>query len=167
MQLFVGTWPPPKAHTVLASYPRPTIDGMRWSTPAQWLVVIRPLGHLADGIVPELTDTLEDELSDVPTANVRLETPRRGEWLQAPVRGLERLVEDVFAATEHVVPVTHPHKRWAAHLVLARGRSRTYEPQPLDGAWTVKSVVLARAVRIAEGPGYETISTFRLGRRRR
>jgi 2'-5' RNA ligase len=167
VQLFVGTWPPPKAHSVLASYPRPTSEGMRWSTPAQWLVILRPLGHLADGIVPELMNALEGELSDVPTAYVSLERPRGGDWLQAPARGLERLVEDVFAATEDIVPVTHPHKRWAAHLVLARGRSRTYEPQPLDVTWMVRSVVLARAIRTSEGPGYETITTFRLGRCRR
>jgi 2'-5' RNA ligase len=165
VQLFVGTWPPPKVRSVLANYPRPAINGMRWSTPSQWLVVVRPLGHVADGAVPELTDVLRDELSGVPSVKVSLEPPRRGEWLQAPVRGLDDLVDDVFAATEHLVPVTHPHKRWGAHLVLARGRSRTYEPQPLDAAWTVTSLVLARAVRTAEGPGYETISTFRLGRR--
>ena len=139
---------------------------MRWSTPSQWLIVIRPLGHVPDGAVPELTNVLEDEVASMPSVKVALESPRRSEWLQAPVRGLETIVEDIFAATEHLVPVTHPHKRWAAHLVLARGRSRTYEPQPLDAAWTVTSAVLARAVRTAEGPGYDTISTFRLGHQR-
>jgi 2'-5' RNA ligase len=167
VQLFVGTWPPPKVQSVLASYPRPGIEGMRWSTPSQWLVVIRPLGHVADGIVPELTMVLEEELSGAPTLKVSLGSPRRGEWLPAPVQGLDDLVDDVFAATEHLVPVTHPQNRWTTNLVLARGRSRTYEPEPLEASWTVNSVVLARAVRTAEGPGYETIASFRLGRGRR
>ena len=140
---------------------------MRWSTPPQWLVVIRPLGHVADDVVPELTKVLEEELSGTPTRKVSLEDPRRGQWLRPPVQGLDRLVDDVFAATEHLVPVTHPDNRWTANLVLARGRSRTYGPTPLGAAWTVTSVVLARAVRTAEGPGYETISSIRLGRGRR
>lgn len=109
---------------------------MRWSAPSQWLVVLRPLGHVDDGAVPGLTNVLVDEFAGMPSVKVALESSRRGEWLQAPVRGLETIVEDVFVATEHLVPVTHPHKKWAAHLVLARGRSRTYEPQPLHVAWT-------------------------------
>lgn len=166
MQLFVGSWPSPKVQSVLAAYPRPGVDGMRWSTPSQWLVVIRPLGHVRDEVASELTQVLEEELSGTPTVKAALETPRRGEWLQAPVRGLERLVDDVFAATRHLVPVTHPHKRSKANLVLARGRSTTYEPQPLAAGWTVTSLVLAGAARTAEGPGYETITSLRLGRRR-
>ena len=101
---------------------------MRWSTPPQWLVVIRPLGHVADDVVPELTKVLEEELSGTPTRKVSLEDPRRGQWLRPPVQGLDRLVDDVFAATEHLVPVTHPDNRWTANLVLARGRSRTFGP---------------------------------------
>ena len=46
---------------------------MRWSTPPQWLVVIRPLGHVADDVVPELTKVLEEELSGTPTRKVSLE----------------------------------------------------------------------------------------------
>jgi hypothetical protein len=137
---------------------------MRWSTPSQWLVVIRPLGHVDEDLVPELTKGLEKELSGTPTLRASFAGPRRGEWLQAPVLGLDSLVDDVFAVTEHLVPVTHPHNHWTTNLVLARGRSRTNDPEPLDAAWTVTSLVLARAVRTAEGPGYETVSSFRLGR---
>ena len=139
---------------------------MRWSTPSQWLVVIRPLGHVADDLVPELANVLEEELSATRAVRASLENPRRGEWVQAPVGGLESLVDDVFAATQRLVPVTHPHKRWTANLVLARGRSRTYEPPPLEASWTVSSLVLARATRMPEGPGYETIARFRLARGR-
>jgi hypothetical protein len=164
VQLFVGSWPPPKVRAVLSHYPRPAVEGMRWSTPSQWLVVIRPLGHVADDLVPDLTTAIEAGIAGTPAVRASLDSPRRGEWLEAPVRGLEELVDEVFEATQHLVPVTHPHKRWGTHLVLARGRSRIYEPQPLAAAWTVATVVLAGAVRSHDGPGYETIITFRLGR---
>jgi 2'-5' RNA ligase len=164
VQLFVGVWPAPEVRSVLAGYPRPAVEGMRWSTPAQWLVVVRPLGHVADGLVPDLTAVLDAELSGSPALTASLGSPKRAEWLLAPVLGLEGLVEDVFAVTEGLVPVTHPKNRWTAHLVLARGRAKAgaYEPAPIDVTWTVTSAVLAKAVRTPEGPGYETIASFGL-----
>ena len=163
MQLFVGTWPPQKVQGQLAAYPRPTRRGLRWSTPAQWLVVIRPLGHVADSVIPPLIDTLCGALAHAPRIKVSIDPPRYGEWIQAPVKGLDELVDVVFEATEPLVPSTHPHKAWAAHLVLARGRTTRFEPAPLTASWTVKSLTLAKATRTSEGPGYEDVATFALG----
>ena len=53
MQLFVGVWPPPRVQKLLSDYPRPNRNGVRWSTPSQWLVKLRPLGHVADRVVPD------------------------------------------------------------------------------------------------------------------
>ncbi len=58
VQLFVGTWPPPAVQRALAAYPRPATPGLRWSTSAQWLVKLRPLGHVDVALVPELYEDL-------------------------------------------------------------------------------------------------------------
>ena len=163
MQLFVGVWPPPRIQKVLRDYPRPERSGVRWSTPSQWLITIRPLGHVADRLVPSLIETLGAELDGAPKAKVSLETPLHGEWLRAPVTGLDDLMEVVFEVTEALVPRTHPNNAWTANLVLARGRSPKELVAPLTGSWTVASVSLAKATRSREGPGYEDVETFPLG----
>ncbi len=164
MQLFVGVWPPPKVQKLLSEYPRPKREGLRWSTPPQWLIKIRPLGHVADRIVPELIDTLGEELYGAPRVKVALDTPLHGEWLRSPVTGLDELVDVVFEVTEPLVPRTHPNNDWSAYLVLARGRSPKDLVAPLAASWTVTSVVLAKATRSNDGPGYEDVATFPLGR---
>lgn len=166
MQLFVGVWPPPKVQRVLSTYPRPAGGGLRWSTPSQWLVNVRPLGHVADSLVPELLDTLRFELDGAPGPTATLQTPRHGEWLRAPVAGLDELRDVVFEVTTPIVPITHPGaKPWEVVLVLARGRSPRELVRPLSASWTVGEVVLARATRTPDGPGYETVESFPLGGR--
>jgi hypothetical protein len=49
-RLSVAVRPPPDVVALLASLERPAIPGVRWSAPAQWLVKLRPLGHV-DGRV--------------------------------------------------------------------------------------------------------------------
>lgn len=163
MQLFVGVWPPPKVQKVVSEYPRPKRDGLRWSTPSQWLVTIRPLGHVSDHVVPDLIDTLRDELDGAPKVKLSLGTPLHGDWLRAPVTGLEELLDVVFEVTEPLVPRTHPHNTWDPTLVLARGRSPKDLVVPLDASWTATSVSLAKAIRSKDGPGYEDVATFPLG----
>ena len=164
MQLFVGVWPPPKVQKILTAYPRPKRNGLRWSTPSQWLIKIRPLGHVADAVVPELTETLRAELDGAPKLRASLGTPLHGEWLRSPVNGLEELMEVVFEVTEPLVPRTHPHNEWTADLVLARGRSQKELVVPVTASWTVTSLSLARAARSKDGPAYEDVATFSLGR---
>jgi 2'-5' RNA ligase len=164
VQVFVGLWPPPKVCRALADYPRPGRDGLRWSTPSQWLIPLRPLGHVRDAVVPGLIETLAEELEGAPAVEVGLGTPPHGEWLRSPVTGAEELQEVVFEVTEPLVPRTHPHKDWQAQLVLARGRSPKDLVVPLDLKWKAASLSLARATRSREGPGYEDVATFPLGR---
>jgi 2'-5' RNA ligase len=163
VQLFVGVWPTPKVQKTLAGYPRPEMPGLRWSTPSQWLVAIRPLGHVPDRVVPALEEALRHELDGAPRLRASLGTPLHGEWLRAPVTGLEELQEVVFEVTEPLVPRTHPHNPWTTNLVLARGRSPKELVAPLSASWTVSSVSLARAVRSRPGPGYEDLLALPLG----
>ena len=162
MQLFVGTWPPPKVQRVLSDYPRSNLAGLRWSMPSQWLINIRPLGHVPAPLVPQLVETLQDELDGAPRTKATLESPLHGEWLRSPVSGLEELQGAVFEVTEPLVPGTHPHNEWAANLVLARGRAPKELVAPLSVSWTVTSICLAKATRSKDGPGYEDVATIRL-----
>jgi hypothetical protein len=95
---------------VLSALDRPAIPGVRWTTPEQWLVKVRPLGHVDDRVVPPLLEVLEAELDGAPPVGCVLGPATRrlgGQWLGAPVAGLEELAAVVFEATEELIPVTH------------------------------------------------------------
>jgi 2'-5' RNA ligase len=165
-RLFVATWPPPEVVAVLSSLERPAVPGVRWSAPARWLVKVRPLGHVDDRVVPPLVEVLEAELDGAPAAPCVLGPVTRrlgGQWLGAPVAGLEELAAAVFEATEELVPVTHPQP-FQADVVLARGRvPRWLAGRPLSASWTARSVALV-ADRSAPGAArYEDLAVIPLG----
>lgn len=138
---------------VLAQLARPPRAGVTWSRPEQWLVKLRPLGHIDPSLVGPLVDALGDELAAAEPATCALgPTTRRlaGQWLGAPVTGLDDLVAVVFDATVGIVPVTHP-QRWRTEVVLARGRvPADLAGEPVSGSWVADSVVLV-ADRSAPG----------------
>jgi hypothetical protein len=163
MQLFVGTWPAASARAAIEAYPRPAVDGLRWATPAQWFVKMRPLGHVRDEVVPDLIDVLDAELDGAPAATASFERVVSSGWLLARVKGLEELTAATFEVTERLVPVTHPQPTHA-EIVLARGPKIGQELiGPLAATWKATSVVLARGTRGPEGPGYEDVAAFALG----
>jgi 2'-5' RNA ligase len=77
-RLFVAVWPPPEVRAVLAALDRPAIPGVRWSAPEQWMVKVRPLGHVGDWVVPALIDVLEAELDGARQSSASLARPRAG-----------------------------------------------------------------------------------------
>ena len=161
-KLFVGAWLPPKVQRVLADYPRPSQGDLRWSTPSQWLVNIRPLGDVAAALIPGLVDALERDLDGAPKVKASFGPVYREGWLMAPVLGLDDLRDVVFEATEELVPLVI-RRPWNVGLVLARGKATKELVQPLPAAWTVDRVCLAKATRTKDGPGYDDIETFALG----
>jgi hypothetical protein len=165
-RLFVATWPPPEVVAVLSAFERPEIPGVRWSTPEQWMVKVRPLGYVQDRIVPPLRDVLEAELDGAPAAECRLgpSTRRLVEWLGAPVAGLDELASVVFEVTSELVPVTHPQP-FRADVVLARGRvPRELAGQPVSAAWTARSVALVADRSSPRAAKFEDLAVFSLGR---
>jgi hypothetical protein len=65
-----------------------------------------------------------------------------GQWLGAPVNGLDDLAAAVFEATAEIVPVTHPQP-FLADIVLARGRvPHDLAGAPVGAAWTADAVFL-------------------------
>jgi 2'-5' RNA ligase len=164
-RLFVAVRPTPEVVALLAALERPAVPGVRWSTPDQWLVKLRPLGHVADRVVGPLCDALEAELDGAPAAACRLGPATRrlgGQWLGAPVSGLDGLAAVVFEATQELVPVTHPQP-FQADVVLARGRvPRELAGRPVAGSWTARSVALVADRSSPRGARFEDLASFPL-----
>jgi hypothetical protein len=151
----------------LAELDRPEIAGVRWSLPVQWMVKLRPLGYVEGRVVPPLIDVLEAELDGAPTAECTLgpETWRiGGDWLGAPVAGLDELAAVVFEVTSELVPVTHPQP-FRAEVVLARGRvPRELAGLPVSARWTARSVALVADRSSPRAPRFENLTEIELGR---
>jgi 2'-5' RNA ligase len=158
-RLSIAVWPPADIVQVLKALPRPQHPQVRWSMPEQWLVKVRPLGFVDEEIIPKLVDALMDELDGAPPMVCVLGPATRrlgGQWLGAPVSGLDDLAAVVFEATEELVPVTHPQP-FQADVILARGRvPKNLAGAPVSGSWTASSVNLVadrsspRAVRFED-----------------
>jgi 2'-5' RNA ligase len=164
-RLSVAVRPPPEVVALLSALDRPALPGVRWSLPEQWLVKLRALGQVDEQVVPALRDALGAELDGAPAVACRLGPVTRrlgGQWLGAPVHGLDELAAVVFEATQELVPVTHPQP-FQADLVLARGRvPRELAGRPVTGSWTARSVSL---VADRSGPGtprFEELASYPL-----
>ncbi|HZD00351.1 MAG TPA: hypothetical protein VFA46_09200 [Actinomycetes bacterium] len=143
MRLFVAVWPPPEVVEVLCELERPEVPGLRWSVPEQWMVKLRPLGHVDRRVVVPLLEVLAAELEGAPAVCCVLGPAARrrysGQWLGVPVAGLDDLAAVVFEATELLVPVTHPQP-FQAELALARGRvPKELDGLPVSASWTARS----------------------------
>jgi 2'-5' RNA ligase len=109
------------------------------------MVKLRPLGRVDDRAVPALVDALRAGLDGAPAVRCVLGPATRrlgGQWLGAPVAGLDDLAAAVFEATEELVPVTHPQP-FQADVVLARGRvPKELAGRPVSASWAARSVSL-------------------------
>jgi 2'-5' RNA ligase len=164
-RLSVAVWPPPEVVDVLSAFDRPPSKDVRWSTPEQWLIKVRPLGHVDDATAKLLADLLRAELAGAPAVQCVLgPTTRRlgGQWLGVPVTGLEALGAVVFDLTEDLVPVTHPQP-FQADVVLARGKVKAdLAGRPLSASWTAQSLALV-ADRSSPGTArFEDLAVFPL-----
>lgn len=164
-RLAVAVRPPAEVVELLSGLRRDPIPGVSWSVPEQWHVKLRPLGHVAQRLVAPLVEALTVELDGAPAVACVLGPVTRrlhGQWLGAPVSGLDELATAVFEATAGLVPVTHPQP-FQADLVLARGRV----PAELAGAevqarWVADAVALV-ADRSAPGrPRFVDLAEFPL-----
>jgi 2'-5' RNA ligase len=166
VRMFVAVWPPAEVVAVLSDLERPELPGLRWSLPAQWMVSVRPLGHVDQRLVGPLAGELEAELEGAPAVECVLgpETRRPGgDWLVAPVGGLDDLGAVVFEATERLVPVTHPQP-FRADVVLARGRvPKELAGVPVSASWTARSLSLVADRSSPRSPRFEDLATVPLG----
>lgn len=130
------------------------------------MVKLRPLGHVADPIVAPLVERLRDELDGAPMSDCILGPATRrlgGQWLGAPVAGLHDVAGAVSAATEGLVPATHPQPFYA-DVVLARGRvPRALGGQPISVSWTADAVCLVADRSSSRATRFENLAEIRLG----
>ncbi|MEJ3655966.1 hypothetical protein WEH80_23645 [Actinomycetes bacterium KLBMP 9759] len=156
---------PPDVAAVLAELPRPPTPRVTWSTPEQWIVKLRPLGHVPDDLVEPLVDALRDELDGLPASRCVLGPATRrlgGQWLGAPVQGLDDLAATVFDATIGLVPVTHPQP-FQADVVLARGRvPADLAGEPVAADWVADAVFLVADRSAPGGPRLDDVARFAL-----
>jgi 2'-5' RNA ligase len=165
-RLFVAVWPPPEVLEVLERLDRPALPGVRWSAPEQWMVKVRPLGYVDQAVAAPLAGALEQELDGAPAVECELGPATRrlgGQWLGAPVAGLDDLAAVVFAATEPLVPITHPQP-FEADVVLARGRVPAgLAGIPVSASWTADAVALVADRSSPRGVRYDDLAVIRLG----
>ena len=161
----MATRPPAPVVEVLGALPREPTRGVTWSVPEQWVVKLRALGHVPDHVVDPLVTALTDELEGVPPARCALGPATRrlgGQWLGAPVSGLDDLAALVFDATVGLVPVTHPQP-FRADVVLARGRvPAALAGEPVAAEWTAREVALVADRSAPRRPLLADVATFRL-----
>ena len=168
MRLSFAVRPPDRVLATLAELPRPHLEQVLWSHPEQWIVKLRPLGHVPSHLQEPLVEAVRAELDGASAVRARLGPVTRrlaGQWLGAPVAGLHDLAAAVFTATEPLVPVTHPQP-FQADVVLARGRVPQHlAGVPLTSEWIVTEVLLV-ADRSAPGrPRLDNLAAIGLAQR--
>jgi 2'-5' RNA ligase len=165
-RLSVAIWPPPEIIRIVGGLRREPLRDVRWSLPEQWLLKLRPLGHVADSLAGPLIEALAAELADAepPTCVLGPATRRiGGQRLGVPVSGVDDLSAVVFDATVDLVPVTHPQP-FQADIVIARGRvPASLAGETIEGEWAARTAALV-ADRSAPGrPRFDNLAEFRLG----
>lgn len=165
VRLAVAVWPPPEVVATLSALERPTVPGVHWSSPQQWMVKVRPLGHVDARVIDPLRGVLDRELGGAPAPTCVLGPVTRrlgGQWLGAPVAGLDELAAIVFEVTEDLVPVTHPQP-FHADVVLARGRvPARLAGTPVSARWTARELAMVADRSSPHGPRFEDLLTIPL-----
>ena len=135
MRLFVAVWPPPPVVDVLAGLDRPAVDGLRWTTPAQWHVTLRFIGWAEPSSVGPLPE-VGGRLLSLGPATVRLGR----HVLAVPVDGLDDVVED-----------------GRPHLTLARAKGGipgSLVGVPASASWTSGPATLVASETLPGGARY-------------
>jgi len=135
VRLFVAVWPPQPVVDVLAGLERPPVEGLRWTTPAQWHVTLRFIGSAEPSSVGPLPDVRGRALSLGP-ATVRLGR----HVLVVPVAGLDDVVEG-----------------GRPHLTLARakrGIPGSLVDVPVSASWTSGPATLVSSETLPGGARY-------------
>lgn len=187
MRLFAAVLPPAQAVDELAlAVDRlralPGADTLRWTGRDGWHFTLAFMGEVDDGLLPELHERLGRAAHRTAPFPLRIHGGgrfgRRALWAGA-AGGLEEmrlLAERADAAARRAGVSMEEHRRYQAHLTIARSRDEadlrsyveglgTFEGAP----WEVGELALVRSnlpvsgVR-GEQPRYETVGSWALGR---
>lgn len=164
MRLFVAVWPSPEVVDGIAAFPRPEIDGLRWTAPDQWHVTMRFLGECDETAALDALEAVDGRST---VARMGPTTGRFG-WriVHVPVAGLDALAAAVADATGGIGRPLED-RVFHGHLTLARVRDTRRRPpvdirpladQPLAGEWPVNEVTLVQSKLGPGGARYEVVA---------
>lgn len=169
MRLFVAVWPDEPARAALESLPRPTVGGVRWTTPDQWHVTLAFLGEVPEeGAGPVGAAVEAAARGSAPAwASLGPATARLGRAvLCVPVDGLDALAQAARTSLRDsgLGPPVVEDLAFRGHCTLARARRGRSIPASLAGmavsaGWPVTAVCLLRSTLDPGGARYETLLT--------
>ncbi|MER5460353.1 RNA 2',3'-cyclic phosphodiesterase [Streptomyces sp. NPDC002668] len=186
MRLFAAVLPPARAVDELAlAVDRlrslPGSEGLRWTGRAGWHFTLAFMGEVEDGLLPELHERLGRAARRTHPFALRLHAGgrfgQRALWVGA-AGGLEEmrlLAERTDAAARRAGVSMQEHRRYQAHLTIARSRDeadlRPYVEalEAFEGTpWEVAELSLVRSNLPVSGvpgeqPRYETVGSWPLG----
>ncbi|MEZ3177221.1 RNA 2',3'-cyclic phosphodiesterase [Streptomyces pimonensis] len=187
MRLFAAVLPPEDVLQELAAEVAelrrlPGADGMRWTGRAGWHFTLAFYGEAGDELVPELTARLARAAARTDPFELALcgggqFGHGRVLWAGAEgdLRTVRLLAERAEAAARKAGVAMDGHRRYKAHLTVARSRDAV-DVRPYvaalhafrSRAWTVEELVLVRSDLPASGvpgeqPRYEAVARRSLG----
>ncbi|MFJ3162346.1 RNA 2',3'-cyclic phosphodiesterase [Streptomyces kanasensis] len=186
MRLFAAVLPPPAAARELAALvdglrALPGADELRWTGRPGWHYTLAFMGEVEEDLLPELTERLARAAHRTQPFPLRVHGGgrfgRRALWAGAAggLDDLRLLAERADAAARRAGVSMEEHRRYQAHLTLARSRQDT-DLRPFvaglehfkGSRWEVTELALVRSnLPVSgvpgEGPRYETVGTWPLG----
>ncbi|WP_329281589.1 RNA 2',3'-cyclic phosphodiesterase [Streptomyces sp. NBC_00691] len=189
MRLFAAVLPPRErldelAHVVDRLHRLPGADGLRWTSQPGWHLTLAFMGEVDEELLPELRVRLARAAHRTPSFSLRLHGGghfgRRALWagIAGDLDELRLLAERADAAARRAGVAMDEHRRYQAHLTVARARGDAADLHPFldelgtfEGSrWEAGELVLVRSnlpvsgVR-GEQPRYETVDGWALGGR--
>ncbi|MCB5178348.1 RNA 2',3'-cyclic phosphodiesterase [Streptomyces antimicrobicus] len=182
MRLFAAVLPPPAAvaelREALGALPRD--EALRWTAEAGWHFTLAFMGEVGEPLLPELRVRLERAAARTAPFSLRLHGSgrfaHRALWTGAAgdIDALRMLAERADAAARRAGVPMEQHRRYQAHLTVARARTevdlRPYveafagfegTPWPVEELHLVRSNLPGGGVPGAQ-PRYEVVASWPL-----
>ncbi|MFJ4784369.1 RNA 2',3'-cyclic phosphodiesterase [Streptomyces sp. NPDC088794] len=187
MRLFAALLPPERVLAELGAVVDelrrlPGADALRWTGRPGWHFTLAFYGEVDDDVVPELSARLarvarESEPFGLAVRGGGQFGDGRALWagVEGELAGLRVLAERCEGAAREAGVEMREHRRYRAHLTLARGRDAADVRPYLDRldefagqAWTVDELALVRSNLPRSGvpgeqPRYEAVARWSLG----
>ncbi|MEV6398044.1 RNA 2',3'-cyclic phosphodiesterase [Streptomyces sp. NPDC051907] len=188
MRIFAAVLPPaPVVDELGAAVDRlkslPGADGLRWTGRAGWHFTLAFMGEVDESLLPELHERLRRAAHRTPPFSLRVHQggrfSQRVLWAGAAggIEEMRLLAERADAAARRSGISMEEHRRYHAHLTVARSRSDDADLRPyverLEGfegtPWQVSELALVRSNLPVSGikgeePRYETVGSWPLER---
>ncbi|MFD8008989.1 RNA 2',3'-cyclic phosphodiesterase [Streptomyces sp. NPDC058955] len=186
MRLFAAVLPPAAQLAELGAvadglHTLPGADALRWTSRPGWHFTLAFMGEVDDALLPELHARLARAAHRTPPFGLRLHGGghfgRRALWTGAAgdLDGMRLLAERADAAARRAGIPMEEHRRYQAHLTLARARGEGVPLTPFLEAlhdfegtrWEVGELALVRSNLPVSGvpgeqPRYETVAAWPL-----